>query len=99
MNLAVRLYSDNPDKPEGIPADYPWQCVQEDMPEYADKVAEGWIVMSLEDFDAYKAERADAYAAYAASLQPLVVDVESMETKALKAQVAALLEALGVKNA
>lgn len=95
MRVAVRYYRDNPERPAGIPEGYPWLCVQEDMPEYQEKLDQGWDDMEVEDYEALKASLSDTYNTYAASLPVLAVKIENPEVEALKAQLAALMAAIG----
>lgn len=57
MNLAVKLYSSESNKPQGIPDNWPSKVVEignlETLPENCPN-QEGWILMSLEDFNTHK---------------------------------------------
>lgn len=65
MNLAVKLYSQNPDKPAGMPDNYPWLCKQiGDATDYTDEPGP-WLIMTVEECqarkDALKAEYQNWY--------------------------------------
>lgn len=69
-NIAVKTYSQNPDKPEGMPDEWPWQCHEiGEATEYTDEPGP-WLIMTLDEYDAYRAERQSLYDAYAAAYLP-----------------------------
>lgn len=66
MNLAVKLYKDCADKPEGIPDQWPAEVV-----ELGDKVdlphGEGWALMKKDEFAAHVEQEKSKYEEWAAS--------------------------------
>jgi hypothetical protein len=65
-NIAVKFYSANPDKPAGMPDEWPWQCREiGDATEYADEPGP-WTIMTLDAFETYREEKRPLYDAWAA---------------------------------
>lgn len=55
MNIAVKFWKDNPEKPLDFPDMYPWEC--REIGEATEFGAPGeWTIMSKESYEAYHKE-------------------------------------------
>lgn len=65
MNLAVKLYKDEPTAPVGMPGDYPCECIQETDDRFQAALDSGiYQLMTLQAFTQYKSDRAAEYATW-----------------------------------
>jgi hypothetical protein len=67
MNIAIKFYSQNPNKPAGMPDEWPWLC-REIGEATAYTSEEGpWTIMTIEQYNAYFEENFPKYEAYQAA--------------------------------
>lgn len=73
MYIAVKFWSQNPDKPAAMPGDWPWLCVQEEDAAYTPAVESGeYTIMTQAAYDAHLETYRPSYDIYAATLPPQV---------------------------
>lgn len=68
MNLAVKLWKDEPINPMAYPGAWPCDCIQEGDPLYQAALDSGlYSLMSLEAYNAYRDSHQSEYDAWAAT--------------------------------
>lgn len=56
MNVAVKFWKDNPEKPLDFPGEFPWECREiGDATEYTKEPGQ-WTIMPVDRFNAYVEE-------------------------------------------